>query len=168
MSYGKSRTKKYDKKSIELRKEFEKLSKKSKDEFSSMKGDVKTEILLREGLSKPRKMSEKQKLFQATQHRQQEEQESQRVDETDGRTGQVVLKHGLAGEQPSSRENRKQLGTDKPIDKPNLIMKGRLHEKTVPSIRADNAEVDFVMQGQRVAKKESDTSNKKQVGIIVC
>ena len=177
MSSLRSKTGRYDKQSIKLRKELEQLAKTSKDEFETLKDSEKTEILLREGLlaQTSKRGSEKRRDFEDTDVKDLASTTNAEVEEfVEGCPPPKErffvqasrLQNKPQNPPPSPRASSKKIGSGrvkvKSAKRENeLKRKTPLHEKRVVSIRPDNPELKIVMQGRKVKKKTAETNEQK-------
>ena len=145
MSYLKSKTRrmKYDKTSIEFRKECERLSKKSKGEYESLGKNDKTELFLREGLPAQKPGPKVNKELTRTQELQ--------VQKDD--LGHDTKAKNKPRSPRASGKSRKEVRLRKAED---MKTKPRLHEQGVVSIRSHNPHLQVVMQGTKIETKSED------------
>lgn len=146
MSYfpSKTRATKYDKASVEFRKELELLAKKSKGEYESLKIQEKNEFLSNKGLA-VRIASPRRKQQFITEEKAKSSIQSNRNDQKTRVTRQSP---------PEMKEStNKKMALKKSED---LKTKPRLHEPGVVSIRPDNPDLKVIMQGKKIEKKSPD------------
>lgn len=162
MSHLKSKTRpmKYDKTSIELRKEYERLAKKSKGEYESLEKDDKTELLLREGLPAQKAVPKLKEFTRTREAKPLDTNAKQKL----GRhfPGDNLLHETSTHYKPkSSQVFCKSKKGDKLKKTEDLKTKPRLYEHGVVSIRPDNPDLKVVMQGKKIEKKSEDKGQVK-------
>lgn len=157
MSYLKSKTRrmKYDKTSIEFRKECERLSKKSKGEYESLGKNDKTELFLREGLPAQKPGPKVNKELTRTQVKSSKTNVDQKaclqVQKDD--LGHDTKAKNKPRSPRASGKSRKEVRLRKAED---MKTKPRLHEQGVVSIRSHNPHLQVVMQGTKIETKSED------------